>query len=236
MGFMKPDAAKPPGYESKPTSYFEHSRSEMLPFIPAGCRRALDVGCGQGTFGQLLKRTRGMEVWGIEPVAAAAAIAATRLDCVIEGAFSAEADLPEGKFDVITFNDVLEHLMEPGAALRLAARILNPGGVVVASIPNIRHFPTLWEVVVRGEWQYTDSGILDRTHVRFFTRKSIGVLFSQCDFQVERIRGINSRDGGTARKWFCYDVLNALVFNAIEDMRYLQFAVVAKPVRNSHES
>jgi 2-polyprenyl-3-methyl-5-hydroxy-6-metoxy-1,4-benzoquinol methylase len=218
---------KPPGYESKSEEYFGYSRPEMLQFVPADCKRILDVGCGQGAFGELLKRTRNLEVWGIEPVAAAAAKAATKIDRVIEGGFDAEAGLPPESLDAIVFNDVLEHLMDPAGALDLSKKLLRPGGAIIASIPNIRHFPTMWELIVRREWQYRDSGILDRTHLRFFTQKSILALFADCGFNVNRISGINPHFGWTRRQLLRFKVLNGVTFNMIEDMKYLQFAVVA---------
>ncbi len=201
----------------------------MLRFVPPGCQRVLDVGCSQGNFGAMLKQTRQLEVWGIEPVATAAAEAAAKLDHVIEGVFAPETDLPPASFDAIFFNDVLEHLFDPAAAIRLSRKLLKPGGAIITSIPNIRHFPTLWELVVKGQWTYTDWGILDRTHLRFFTKKSILELFAGCDFKVEKIEGINPYSGGTPRKWRAFKIINGLTLNAIEDMKYLQFAVVARP-------
>lgn len=226
---MQTNLPKPPGYESKHDGYFEAVRSEMLPFVPSDCKRVLDVGCGRGNFGKLLKQTRPVEVWGIEPVAAAAVVAATQLDFVIEGAFTPDANLPPASFDAIFFNDVLEHLLDPAAALRQARTLLGPGGVVIASIPNIRFFPTQWEVVVRGEWRYEDSGIMDRTHLRFFTRKSILALFADNSFRVEKIEGINPYTE-RARKRYLFKFINWLTFKAIEDMRFQQFAVVARPL------
>ncbi len=233
---MKANPAKPPGYESKPADYFEQARSEMLPFVPVGCKRVLDVGCGKGNFGELLKQSRTIEVWGIEPVATAATEAASKLDRVIGGAcLSREAGLPLENFDAIFFNDVLEHLFDPAAALRLAATLLKPGGVIIASIPNFRQFMTVWEVMIQGEWRYRDSGILDRTHLRFFTKKSILALLADSDLKVDRIEGINANWGGTSRKWLCHKIVNGLTLNAIEDMRYLQFAVVARPLKGKTE-
>ena len=81
---MKTNATKPPGYDTKPSNYFEYSRPEMQRLVPAKCQRVLDVGCGKGLFGEALKQSRNIEVWGIEPVAAAATEAATKLDHVIE--------------------------------------------------------------------------------------------------------------------------------------------------------
>lgn len=233
---MNTPPAKPPGYESKPADYFEHTRSEMLRFVPANCQRVLDVGCGQGHFGATLKRDRKVEVWGIEPVASAAAVAATQLDRAIEGMFMPGAGLPEASFDALIFNDVLEHLMEPAEALQLAHKLLRPGGVIVASIPNIRQFQKVWELAVLGEWTYRDGGILDRTHLKFYTRKSIQALFTANGFQAE-IVGINPYSGGDgtgkASRWRVFKLINLLTLNAIADMKFLQFAVVARPVKKS---
>jgi len=234
---LKTNPTKPPGYEAKPNSYFEQCRSEMLAYVPEHCQKVLDVGCGRGNFGKSLKQIRSIEVWGIEPVASAAAEAATKLDHVIEGIFAPESDLPQGSFDAIFFNDVLEHLVDPAAALLLAATLLKPGGVVIASIPNIRHFQAQWEVVVRGEWPERDSGIFDRTHLRFFTRKSIAKLFAASGFAVEKIEGINSywwiEGSGEPSRWIFFKIINLLTFRAIEDMKYLQFATVARVAKKS---
>jgi len=105
------------GYEVKSADYFQCERHEMLPFIPVDCRRVLDVGCAEGAFGESLKRLRGIEVWGVEPFHSAAEKAKSKLDWVVEGVFGPELALPEGTFDCILFNDVLEHLPAPEAAL-----------------------------------------------------------------------------------------------------------------------
>src|SRR5215211_259957 len=137
-------STKPIGYDSKPTQYFGQIRTEMLPFVPPTAIKILDVGCGSGNFGAELKRTREVEVWGIEPVCHAVKIAQTKLDRVIEGIFTPESALPALAFDSVIFNDVLEHLFDPAAALDYAKTLLSPRGVIVASIPNIRYFPTQW--------------------------------------------------------------------------------------------
>jgi len=221
-------AATPPGYETKPSGYFDQARLEMRRFLPTGCQRVLDVGCGRGNFGASLKQSGVREVWGVEPVPAAAAEAATKLDRVFAGLFMPEAGLPAAYFDAVFFNDVLEHVPDPGAALQLTRTLLAPGGVVVASIPNIRHFPTLWEIVVKGDWRYAECGILDRTHISFFTRQSIARLFAEAGFTLDTLEGINPNANGTAKKWRAFQLLNALTFGKIRDMKFLQFAVVAR--------
>ncbi len=115
------------------------ARAEMLTFVPADCRRLLDVGCGTGAFGELLKQTRKIEIWGVEPVTSAAEKASARLDYVINGTFDSGTKLPAGYFDCVVFNDVLEHMVAPEQALRYAKTLLSQGGAIVASIPNVRY-------------------------------------------------------------------------------------------------
>lgn len=199
----------------------------MLPFVPPRSRRVLDVGCSRGNFGRLLKETLKLEVWGVEPVAVVAAEAATKLDRVIEGVFDDDLDLPLESFDVIFFNDVLEHLFDPAAALRHARRLLKPDGVIVASIPNIRHFHTMWQLLVHGDWLYADEGILDRTHLRFFTRKSIRRLFEESQFSIRQMEGLRPGYPVFSHAWKVYRLMGWLPVKLIKDMRFLQFAVVA---------
>src|SRR5205814_1414823 len=104
--------------------YFSHSRSEILPFVPALAKKCLDVGCGEGTFAELLQRERGCEVTGIEPSLNAYTIAKAKLhqayNCSVEDFFNGSPD----DFDVIFFNDVLEHLVDPWSILRLSRKFV----------------------------------------------------------------------------------------------------------------
>lgn len=227
-----------PDYSTKSTEYFQQVRPEMLQYVPAHCRRALDVGCAEGNFGVSLKRTLGLEVWGVEPTEAAAEVAAAKLDRVIEGLFKPEMGLPEKTFDCIFFNDVLEHMPEPELALRYAKSLLAPDGVIVASIPNIRYFPAVYQLMIHAQWEYADSGILDRTHFRFFTRFSIINMFEREGFAIESIRGINVYDGPHNLHrplWWAFRLANILALNKFDDMRFLQFAVVARPIAKPAE-
>jgi SAM-dependent methyltransferase len=214
-------------YAVKTPDYYRQPRSEMLPFLPASCHRLLDVGCGNGEFAVAVKARLHCETWGIEPDPNSARQAVGRLDRFFEGCFSPDMDLPAGHFDCIVFNDVLEHMLDPASALRHARRLLSPKGSVVASIPNIGHFPTIWNLVMKGQWEYVDEGILDRTHLRFFTRSSILSLFERESFHVERIAGINPFSRG-GRSWLIYRLMSLWPSAGIRDMRYLQFAIVAR--------
>ncbi len=209
-------------YARKAASYYSNPRSEMMRFLPENAKLFLEVGCGRGEFGAQIKKTRKAEIWGVEMHSPSAESAKGVLDQVLCAPFAPGLELPNGYFDCIVLNDVLEHLLDPGEALRYAAVLLNPGGSIVASIPNFRYFPVLYQVVVQGKWEYEDHGVLDRTHLRFFTQSSIETLFHTCGFHVERIEGIRP---AVSRKW---SLLNALLMHRIEDTKFPQFAVVAR--------
>jgi 2-polyprenyl-3-methyl-5-hydroxy-6-metoxy-1,4-benzoquinol methylase len=167
----------------------------------------------------------------VEPTKHAAAAARLRLDKVVEGVFDPQVGLPTASFDCILFNDVLEHMLAPELALRYAKQLLAPGGVVVASVPNIRSFPTVWQLMFHARWEYQDAGVLDRTHLRFFTRSSIANMFMREGFALERISGINPYAGIPNvrwRLWILYKLVNGLALGKFGDMRFQQFALVAR--------
>lgn len=227
----------PLDYETKSPDYFALARLEMLPFLPRDCRRLLDVGCGAGAFGETVKQNREIEVWGVEPVSSVAAKASAKIDRVVVGTFCPQTGLPERAFDCIVFNDVLEHMVEPEQALRYARTLLSRGGCIVASIPNVRYLPILWQLAAHGRWKYEDCGVWDRTHLRFFTRSSIIEMFHSEGYAVGSISGINHRAGiprASARLWGAYEFMNALFFRKFDDLKFQQFAVVAHPTLTAH--
>lgn len=229
----QPDGFLRQAYADKARSYYECSRPEMIPFIPIATRCLLDVGCGAGGFGATVKGHIGCEVWGIEPELDAVTRASSRLDHVVRGLFSDDSKLPPKHFDCVVFNDVLEHILDPGRALVYARSLLKDGGVVVASIPNIGHFPVIWKLIIRGDWEYKELGILDKTHLRFFTRRSIVKLFKQAGFEIQTIQGINdyvSMESEDKRLWWRYRLFSWIPTPGLRDMRHLQFAIVAKAI------
>ncbi|MBI3541773.1 MAG: class I SAM-dependent methyltransferase, partial [Deltaproteobacteria bacterium] len=174
------------------TDYYSQPRAEMLEFVPEGAASVLDVGCGDGAFGASLKARGVASVWGVELNPKAARAATARLDRVFEGGIEATlTQLPDGRFDCITMNDVLEHLVDPYALLAAIKAKLAPGGVLVASIPNVRYLYNLWNLVVRRQWRYEDAGVLDRTHLRFFTKSSIEEMFDEQGFELVALEPIH---------------------------------------------
>ncbi len=133
-------------------NYDDCERREVVPFIPPGAKRILDVGCARGGFGALLTDR---EVYGVEPNPEAATVAAKRYRHVYRGVFPDV--VPEGEvFDCIIFNDVLEHLVDPYAAVRDCRDYLAMDGHVVASIPNMRYVQVLKRLLFNADWTYTD--------------------------------------------------------------------------------
>ena len=184
----------------------------------------LEVGCGVGGFSKAVKDGLGAEVWGIEPNAEAAEYCRAVLDHVFVGSVESHIkDLPDGFFDCICMNDVIEHLVDPWAVLSALRVKLSKTGVIVASVPNVRHYKNLSDLLLRGEWEYTDSGILDKTHLRFFTAKSARRLFEESGYVVAELRGINR-----SRK-FKLRMLNWLSFGSLWDISCLQFAIMVRP-------
>ena len=133
---------------------------------------------------------------GIEADAEAAAVATTRLDRVVAGRFPDDIGPEDGPFDCVVFNDVLEHLVDPWEALRRTKALLTGSGTVVAVIPNIRHVRAVLPLLVRGRWDYADTGLLDRTHLRFFTKASMIELFETTGYTVEAITAQDLSDVG----------------------------------------
>lgn len=147
-------------------------------------KRVLDVGCATGYFAQFLAAERGCDVQGLEPDPVAAGVARQRLgDRVTVGGSELLLDYAPGSFDVVVFADVLEHLVDPGQALRDARRLLAPGGRVVASIPNCAH-GDLRLLLLAGHFSYRATGLLDSTHIRFMTRHTIPQVFTRSGYRV----------------------------------------------------
>ncbi|MBI4389317.1 MAG: glycosyltransferase [Nitrospinae bacterium] len=173
--------------DGKPDSYYHNVRQDIFPLIPQAARCILEVGCAAGMTGRALKETRGAFVAGIEMDPGAAREARRNLDDVLEGNIET-MDLPyeENSFDCIILADILEHLVDPLTALKKLRGCLKPGGTVVASIPNVQFFGLI-NSLAEGNWTYQKEGILDETHLRFFTFREIEKLFKDAGFAIEQV-------------------------------------------------
>ena len=145
--------------------------------------RVLDVGCGTGVITDTIRRQKSASIIGIEPDAERVQRAVARGLDVHLGVLSLDFIRQHGPFDYIVFADVLEHLPNPAEIVVMAKGGLKPGGSVVASIPNVAHWFVRTDLL-RGRFDYQDCGIMDATHLRWFTRRTVREFFERLGFQV----------------------------------------------------
>jgi len=180
--------------------YFQLDRSDVAALVPRDCHAILEIGSGFGVLGRALMVRQPCTVDGIEINGAAAA----QLQGVYRRYWIGDVERMElegaaSDYDCLLFPDVLEHLVDPWSVLRRFSARLRPGGVVIASIPNVRNLALLYRLIVQGQWDYEASGLLDRGHVRFFTRSSIADLFAQSGLAIETWRCNRDRYRGFRR-------------------------------------
>jgi len=157
----------------------------VLDLVEPGSR-VLEFGCSTGYMSKALHDRLGATVVGVELNAEAAELAQAHLERVLVGdaeELDLEAELGGERFDAILFADVLEHLRDPAALLRRVRPLLAEGGIVVASIPNIAH-ASVRLALLGGSWRYREQGLLDETHLRFFTREGVEDLFESAGYVI----------------------------------------------------
>ncbi|PKP16209.1 MAG: class I SAM-dependent methyltransferase [Bacteroidetes bacterium HGW-Bacteroidetes-23] len=209
-------------YKNKPSGYYDNIRFEMLKYLSKDSKKVLDVGCGNGCFAEVIKKQNNAEVWGIELMEEEADKARLVLDKAFGGPCEDHIDnLPDNYFDTIYFNDVLEHLTDPYTVLKKIKEKLSPNGVVISSIPNVRYHNTFMKVLIKKDWKYEDYGVMDFTHMRFFTEKSIIRMYEEAGYKIKLSEGINK---SRSLKPYLYNI--PLLFTQL-DIRYPQFATVA---------
>ena len=207
----------------KPDNYYSCIREDIIEIASetGPIDSVLDVGCGYGYTGLRLKERGARKVEGIELSASASKKATDSLDKVYHGSCEDESLLRNiGIYDCILCADVLEHLKDPWLTIKILNHHINKGGRLIASIPNIRYYKILSNLLFFGIWDYENSGILDKTHLRFFTRKSIISLFMQNGYKVkiqpQKIRPI-------------FVVFNFLTFNILRDIFPMKYYIIAYP-------
>jgi 2-polyprenyl-3-methyl-5-hydroxy-6-metoxy-1,4-benzoquinol methylase len=196
--------------------YYSHCRHDILAEVPRSCQSILSVGCGAGATEAHLVRA-GARVVGIEQNAAAAAVAKERGLDVIQGDVVASANaLQDERFDCLIYADILEHLADPVAVLQDHVPLLESGGTVIISVPNFRNYLVFRELFLHGHIRYTDSGILDRTHLRITTRRMVeewlddtGLTQTSCAYRIamRREKLLNVASLGLLREFLARQVI-----------------------------
>ncbi len=176
-------------YLAKKTDYFQGMRADFIAALPAAPDASiLEIGCSEGSTGALaLQQGKCRRYVGIELHEPSAEVARTRLSEVLVGDIE-KMDLPfaPASFDALIISEVLEHLVDPWATLARLAPLVRAGGLVFASSPNVSHH-TVIRALLAGRWDLTDQGVMDRTHLRWFTPSSYAAMFEGAGFGVEEV-------------------------------------------------
>ncbi len=205
---------------NRPDTYYNSERQDVADLLPVSAQRVLEIGCGEGHLGRLLK-SRGHYVAGLELVPEVAEIARGNMDEVFCGDIeSAAMPWQPASFDALIMADVLEHMVDPWRILGSLSRLLAPGGFAIASVPNVQNYRVIRNLI-RGRWEYTNSGLMDCGHVRFFTYAEIVRLFDGAGIEVVDRRCLYNRT-------LIRRILLALSFGKIEPYLVRQYLVVGK--------
>ena len=204
-------------------------RDDILCLIPNNINKVLDVGCSIGVLGEQIKRrNNNVEVIGIETDEKMAKVAKEKMDRVIMGDIE-RINLTDyftpNYFDCIIFADVLEHLKDPWVVLKGTTNFLTDSGFVIISIPNVRHYTTIFNLLFRGNWPYRERGIHDKNHLRFFTFKNIQKMFFNAGLNIIKVKR-NYRIIESPSSYNRFSKIFA--FYPFKDFITFQYLVVAK--------
>ncbi|MBI5098519.1 MAG: glycosyltransferase [Nitrospirae bacterium] len=220
--------------DTKTGDYYRQERREVEALIPKNTIKVLDVGCGEGIFGKRLLERGVKEVIGVEVNPDACLQARKNLSSLVNGNIEeVELDFDEGHFDCIVLADILEHLKNPLLTLKKLKKYVSDSGTIVASIPNIRYWGII-NMLIEGHWKYGDYGILDKTHLRFFTKKEIEKLFADAGFEITDINAnidpmyYKLNDASSGEIAFGRVLLKGLAIDEIKDLFVVQYLIRAR--------
>lgn len=207
----------------KISDYFVADRGEILDFLGrqgVSVETTLDIGCSSGRLGaEYVNRSITRQCDGIEPNQEAAQRARANLRQVWCGTMEAVRDaVPWAQYDLVSLADVLEHLPDPWDALRFLHRHTSSGCRLMLSVPNIRHYKVLMPLIFNGEFRYVDRGIMDRTHLHFFTRSSLCEMLAESGWKVG---DVGAHMKSRYRRWY-YPT------NLIEPFVAVQYMLIAE--------
>jgi 2-polyprenyl-3-methyl-5-hydroxy-6-metoxy-1,4-benzoquinol methylase len=215
-----------------PIAYYANARADVLRRVPPTVRAVLDVGCGAGALGAKIKQRQNACVVGVERVAEQARRAAAVLDTVHIGDVSAlDLPYPPGSFDCLVYSDVLEHLPDPWAVLARHRPLAARGATLIVSLPNVQ-FVGVVLGLLRGRWEYRARGVLDRTHLRFFTRRSAYALIMGAGSRVTAVhRNFRWFDNPASRLHRYARLVAPLPW--VRDLFTYQYIFIASPAETS---
>jgi 2-polyprenyl-3-methyl-5-hydroxy-6-metoxy-1,4-benzoquinol methylase len=192
--------------------YYTRPRPSICSIVRPGPNIVLDLGCGSGSVGRsLLETGKAKEVVGVEIFTAAAQQASAHYSKVYTGDLETLALDYNHYFDYAICGDILEHLKDPYAVVRRIGGWLKENGRLVCSVPNVRNWRVLKRLVFSGDWAYEDSGIMDFTHLRFFTRKTCQEMLKAGGFEIESVEMLVSGPKKSALNFVTFGVLSGFL-------------------------
>jgi 2-polyprenyl-3-methyl-5-hydroxy-6-metoxy-1,4-benzoquinol methylase len=174
-------------YNLKNKSYFSFVRKDISPILPKNCGDVIELGCGDGgTLAWLKAEKHAHHTTGMELCLEPAALACMQVDHVIQGNIELTIkNLNHHSYDLVLCLDVLEHLIDPWAVVQEIYTLLRPGGSIIISLPNVRNYTVMLPLLFNGTWCYQKDGIMDHTHLRFFSRDSAKKILTQNGFIIK---------------------------------------------------
>ena len=203
--------------------YYNTARQEIAPLLPQSAERVLEIGCGAGGTLRWL-RQRWPNAWlagaDINPkqVELARDCANHVEQCDLDARVPA---IPEESIDLLLCLDVLEHLRDPWSTLSRLHRLVKPQGCCIISTPNVRHASVVLPLLFAARWRYQGSGIMDRTHLRFFTRSSACDLAREAGFRIDTVLGLGTEAGKRGHYW------NVFTLGLFRDLLTRQYVIRA---------
>jgi 2-polyprenyl-3-methyl-5-hydroxy-6-metoxy-1,4-benzoquinol methylase len=173
-------------------SYYQHLRMHLLLLAGSDIQdiKVLEIGCAAGQSLSYFKQNGAAYTVGVELVPEVAQMAMSRpeIDKIIIGNIETiDLEYPEGYFDLVVVGHVLEHVTNPWDVLSKVVTYIRPGGKIIGSLPNVRHLSVIIPLIFSGDWEYQSVGILDWTHYRFFTKKTVQQLLESANLKVDCI-------------------------------------------------
>ena len=208
-------------------TYFKEERPELKQLLPKQFEKVLEIGCGEGTF--ISSINGDVEKWGVEPDKNAASRASEKLFKTVNATYvESLPSLPDNYFDLVVCNDVIEHLSDHDFFFESIKTKMKEGAYLVGSIPNVRYFENIARFLIAKDWKYREDDILDRTHLRFFTEKSLLRTIKEHNYKIEKFIGVNKL---TLKPFSVKMLLKVIViysivmltFGSHKDILYLQF-------------
>ena len=209
--------------------YHDNARRDVLPWLPSTAKRCFDLGCGAGGTLNLLK-DKYPDVWlsGLEmdeDSAQKARVSANQIWCVDADKFDFAAHIEQDSLDLILCLDVLEHLVDPWTVVKKLSPLLQKGGRLITSLPNIRYHKLIKSLLIDGDFSYTNEGLMDRTHLRFFVRKTAEELVTCGGLHLKSVASASPIKTNGFK-----GIVNTLLGGKLNDLLTLQYMLVAERI------